>query len=348
MGSKAKRKGETDGTRSQSVGASTHAPVRVSPASTRTRSTTAKRSSQLGALRDAETLLSARSDSASTARVAGLSTDSQSTSSNAADAMIDAQVWSRAFISLQQRQALTSLRYQYPVGQLIGSHQRRNPLLPAPAAIAHLHDIQTFQQATLNALPHSTPGLAGISHGTFVPEVAVTTQGVSPPATLATPAVLPPSEGNTNDDRKPAADPPAAPMTDYAKKMDEIKARPPPPPKEVSIQEPFPQKLYRLLIEAEENDETSIVSFMPSGTSFHVHDRDAFMEKVSPRYFRHAKFASFKRQMYLYDFTQVREGPEKGAYHHPLFQRGRPELLEDIPRVSEGFVRRQIQRNEQP
>ena len=38
-------------------------------------------------------------------------------------------------------------------------------------------------------------------------------------------------------------------------------------------------------------------------------------------------YASFQRQLNFYGFHRIREGPNKGAYCHKLFQQGKPHLL---------------------
>jgi hypothetical protein len=97
--------------------------------------------------------------------------------------------------------------------------------------------------------------------------------------------------------------------------------------------ETFPGKLYRLMAHAEMVGDTHIVSFTPDGLSFKIHDTVAFMKDVSSNYFHQSQFLSFARQLNLYGFERILIGPNFGAYAHPSFQRGRPELLCDIKRT---------------
>jgi hypothetical protein len=45
------------------------------------------------------------------------------------------------------------------------------------------------------------------------------------------------------------------------------------------------------------------------------------------------KFTSFTRQLNIYDYKQIRNGPLSGSYYHPCFIRGRREMLHEIIRV---------------
>ena len=99
--------------------------------------------------------------------------------------------------------------------------------------------------------------------------------------------------------------------------------------------ENFPSKLYRILMEVESDHGQDIVSFTYSGNAFAIHNADKFTKLVLPKYFRHGRMASFKRQLSMYGFRRLTSGPEEGAFHHELFRKGRPELCEQLKRVTE-------------
>ena len=51
------------------------------------------------------------------------------------------------------------------------------------------------------------------------------------------------------------------------------------------------------------------------------------------RYFWATKYASFKRQLSWYKFVRIRHGPDKNAFYHEFFLRGRPDLTVNIKRI---------------
>ena len=69
-------------------------------------------------------------------------------------------------------------------------------------------------------------------------------------------------------------------------------------PVESETRKTFPWMLHALLDDAEKNGNDHIISWTPSGTSFRVHDRNAFMKTILPRYFRQTKFKSFVRYVH--------------------------------------------------
>ena len=95
----------------------------------------------------------------------------------------------------------------------------------------------------------------------------------------------------------------------------------------------FPWKLHSLLEDAEDMGFDSIVSWLPGGTRFKVHDTEIFESLLTPRYFNQNYYKSFQRQLNIYGFERVRQGRHKGAYFHDLFVRGEPGLCHQMVRT---------------
>jgi len=93
-------------------------------------------------------------------------------------------------------------------------------------------------------------------------------------------------------------------------------------------QKPFLQALMDLLSQ----EDPEIVTWLPSGTAFIVRSPKKFVEMVLPRFFKQTKIASFYRQLNMYGFRRIVEGPDMGAYHHELFVRDKPHLCSTILR----------------
>jgi HSF-type DNA-binding len=55
--------------------------------------------------------------------------------------------------------------------------------------------------------------------------------------------------------------------------------------------------------------------------------------QIIPSYYRHKKIGSFKRQLGLYGFKRVSEGPHTGEYYHDFFRKGQPDLCKRIKRT---------------
>lgn len=99
------------------------------------------------------------------------------------------------------------------------------------------------------------------------------------------------------------------------------------------VSEPFPEKLHRMLKEAEDNKAEDVVSFFSHGRAFGVHDVDRFTAEIMPKYFKQSKWNSFARQLNLYGFQRISNGPDSGGYYHELFLKGRPNLCRHMRRV---------------
>lgn len=96
-------------------------------------------------------------------------------------------------------------------------------------------------------------------------------------------------------------------------------------------------KLYELV----DAGPPTVVSWSESGLSFLVSNTEIFCDEILPRHFRHNKLTSFQRQLNLYGFHRISKGIDAGRYRHPLFQRGRLDLLSSIKRETRGESRLQ-------
>ena len=76
-----------------------------------------------------------------------------------------------------------------------------------------------------------------------------------------------------------------------------------------------------------------IISWLPHGRGFSIHDKQRFATEILPYHFEGAKFTSFTRRLKRWNFERVSRGPEMGAYYSKCFVRGKPEL---VPRMIYG------------
>ena len=67
---------------------------------------------------------------------------------------------------------------------------------------------------------------------------------------------------------------------------------------------PFPFKLYDTLMRIDADGYSDIMSWLPHGRSFKIHDLDGFNDLILPMYFRHSKKSSLLRQLNLYGFRR--------------------------------------------
>lgn len=95
----------------------------------------------------------------------------------------------------------------------------------------------------------------------------------------------------------------------------------------------FPLKLQRILDKLESEGNCSVVSWLPHGRAFMVHNPDRFVHELMPLYFNQTKYSSFQRQLHMYNFQRITTGRDKGAYHHAQFQRGQPVLCQTMQRT---------------
>jgi hypothetical protein len=100
-------------------------------------------------------------------------------------------------------------------------------------------------------------------------------------------------------------------------------------------QEKFPVILHQALLELERVGDTSTAYFLPDGKSFAIRNLYLFEERVLRIFFPKMKgFASFQRQLNLYDFKRIRgAGADRGSYCHELFHRDRPSKACEMKRT---------------
>lgn len=91
----------------------------------------------------------------------------------------------------------------------------------------------------------------------------------------------------------------------------------------------FPTKLHKMLSDDEHKE---FICWLPHGRSWKVLKQHGFEEKVIPLFFRHAKLASFMRQVNGWGFRRTPAGPDQNAYYHEMFLRGNPNLCAKMRR----------------
>jgi hypothetical protein len=99
------------------------------------------------------------------------------------------------------------------------------------------------------------------------------------------------------------------------------------------VSEPFPEKLHRMLDTVEREGLSEVVGFFSHGRAFAIHKQRRFVNDIMPRFFRQSKLTSFQRQLNLYGFRRLSQGPDNGGYYHELFLKGRSGLCVNMKRV---------------
>lgn len=103
----------------------------------------------------------------------------------------------------------------------------------------------------------------------------------------------------------------------------------------------FLLKTYEILADEAMNE---IIAWNEDGTSFLIKNVTDFSETILPKYFKHSNFASFVRQLNMYDFHKCKNG-EENSFYHPLFQKGRRHLLKEIHRKTSQYHNPPISRS---
>jgi hypothetical protein len=107
----------------------------------------------------------------------------------------------------------------------------------------------------------------------------------------------------------------------------------------------FPGKLHQLLQDAAKEGYDDVISWLPDGKSFQVHDTIKFADQIMPRYFGSSKYRSFQKNLNLWQFKTIALEPSpgrgRGECWHRLFVRGNAALCEPMKRVVKSRSRRQ-------
>ena len=85
-----------------------------------------------------------------------------------------------------------------------------------------------------------------------------------------------------------------------------------------------------ILLDIMSNPEYShIVSWLPHGQSFAIHNADEFVSIILPKYFRKVIFRSFIRKLNRWGFRSVKRSVSgyESTFEHKLFVRDQPELI---------------------
>lgn len=84
----------------------------------------------------------------------------------------------------------------------------------------------------------------------------------------------------------------------------------------------FPGKLHDLMTYTERQGLEHIISWVQSGHAIMVHDPAKLLEILPLFGFGQTKYRSFQRQLNMWHWERIVEGPFKGGWKHPYFLRG--------------------------
>lgn len=87
----------------------------------------------------------------------------------------------------------------------------------------------------------------------------------------------------------------------------------------------FPGKLHDMMEYVERHGMEQTISWTPDGNGIIVHKPEDLL-KILPMFFGQTKYRSFQRQLNMWHFERILDGPDKGAFVHPYFVRGNKPL----------------------
>jgi hypothetical protein len=102
----------------------------------------------------------------------------------------------------------------------------------------------------------------------------------------------------------------------------------------------FPEKLLSSIMEHASDE--SAVAWLSDGKSFVVVNTDSFVQQILNPAFKECKYSSFVRKLHRWGFVRMTSGTGTDCFHHPLFQRGRLDLVSKLactPRERDGTIK---------
>eukprot|EP00526_Cylindrotheca_closterium_P009703 CAMPEP_0113653164 /NCGR_PEP_ID=MMETSP0017_2-20120614/28421_1 /TAXON_ID=2856 /ORGANISM="Cylindrotheca closterium" /LENGTH=433 /DNA_ID=CAMNT_0000566115 /DNA_START=57 /DNA_END=1358 /DNA_ORIENTATION=- /assembly_acc=CAM_ASM_000147 len=105
----------------------------------------------------------------------------------------------------------------------------------------------------------------------------------------------------------------------------------------------FLRKTYHMV----DTCDPTVACWSEDGETFVVKNPEKFEKQIIPQFFKHSKFSSFVRQLNFYAFRKIKyadtiridpkleaETANYWRFRHEKFQRGKPELLQEIKRMN--------------
>jgi len=101
----------------------------------------------------------------------------------------------------------------------------------------------------------------------------------------------------------------------------------------------FPLKLHQMLDKAEQCGYSDVVSWLPGGKSFKIHNPEGMIDILQTQ-FNQTKYKSFLRQIQNYGFHRFTRGPKKGVCTHKLFVQWDPLMCLQMKRTNKANANR--------
>mmetsp|Transcript_14756 Transcript_14756/g.28051 ORF Transcript_14756/g.28051 Transcript_14756/m.28051 type:complete len:435 (+) Transcript_14756:81-1385(+) len=99
------------------------------------------------------------------------------------------------------------------------------------------------------------------------------------------------------------------------------------------VLQPFPVKLYDVLERLEQEGHDDVIGWQPHGRCFVIRQPKVFVQEFMQKHFSQTKLTSFQRQLNLYGFVRLTQGPDANGYYHELFLKGKRFLCNRIART---------------